>query len=321
MNDGAAPSDRQPHRWFLLEGSRLIVAAIGLACFAAAVLAVLLVIGPQALQPSTPVYYLFSALLGGNFTVITIVVSVDQLVLSREPGSLGSLRERIEKTDDYREWAESTVGREASPPSPAGFLRFLHETVGRESEALNAAAQDAEDAHLREQVSSLADSLGADAAQVNRKLDASERGIFDVIAAILTTNHAEQIHEIDRLSVACGDDIGDELSESLNRLRTVLLQVDIARRYFVTVYVQKELASLSRRLLYVGVPSLAATALILVLYEATNAGLLARSVLIPTAAATIIVSFAPITVLAAFVLRLTWVSQQASSVTPFAAEE
>ncbi|SIR98010.1 hypothetical protein SAMN05421858_4938 [Haladaptatus litoreus] len=75
-------------RWLLVTGNRLVVAAV----FLSGILLLLILLPSVSVlfaQPSSPMYFLFSALLGGNFTLISVVLSINQLVLSRELGATG----------------------------------------------------------------------------------------------------------------------------------------------------------------------------------------------------------------------------------------
>ena len=49
---------------------------------------------------------------------MTIVISISQLVISRQLGSPGERRDRIEATNDYREKIEGSVEEEVAPVTP-----------------------------------------------------------------------------------------------------------------------------------------------------------------------------------------------------------
>jgi hypothetical protein len=84
------------------------------------------VIGGIHQERTGPLFYPFSSLVGGNFTLITIILSVSQLVISRQLGSPGELREQIQGTNAYREAIEETMELEVAPVTPSEFLHLLH---------------------------------------------------------------------------------------------------------------------------------------------------------------------------------------------------
>ncbi|WP_229380161.1 hypothetical protein [Haloterrigena salifodinae] len=81
-------------------------------------------------------------MLTDNFTLITVVVSINQLLVSQELESPGQLENEIEQTGDYREKIESATNRTA-PTEPSGFLRLVVEGACRDAQRLGVATVDA----------------------------------------------------------------------------------------------------------------------------------------------------------------------------------
>ncbi|MFC4357103.1 hypothetical protein ACFO0N_03960 [Halobium salinum] len=316
-------------RWLLVDASRLWVAAYVLGGITLLSL-VLAAVGFLTPVPSSPMYFLYSAILGGNLTLITVVISINQLVLSRELGAPGDLRERIEKADAFREDVERITGDAASPVAPADFLLRLHESLAEMAEALSEATRDdGRTDELARKVEELAGDLESDANDVVSTIDSSEGGdgrsassrVFEVVAATLGTNHAGQLRRIDRLLTSERDALTNRQREHLDALRELLLYIDVARKYFRTVYTEKELSYFSRVMLYVGIPAEVATAAMLAIYGGVEVGILQPNGLLPVVVVTLVAGFAPLAVLFAFVLRLAWVAQRNASVAPFAGGE
>lgn len=307
--------------WLLLEGKRSVVAGGVLVAILVPLVAVLYAFGSAAVRPGSPMNFLLSSLLTGNLTLITVVLSINQLVLTRELAEPGTLRERIERAREYQHNVEETAEAGVSPKSPTKFLRFLHENAEAETETLAEATLEVADGDVRRRLRTLVESLAADARTVNRTLDGKINSVYAVISATLTTNHADQLQEIAEIRDEA-ESLPEDLRESLGTVESYLLQIDVARKYFRTVYVQKELAFLSRLLLYVGVPAVVLVGLALVFYNAAGAVAVAVSptVLFGAAMVAFAVGFAPVAILFAFVLRLAWVAQQMTTVTPFASE-
>lgn len=263
-------------------------------------------------------YFLFSAILGGNLTLITVVLSINQLVLSRELGSPGELQQRIRDAMTYRREVENTANSSPVPVSPEGFLRYLHETLVDTATDLENSVSDSGNERLVTRIDDLVDELTTDARSVTGTLDAPTVDIFAVIEATLGTNHADQLYELAAIETEF-EDLTDAHQQSLARLREQLLHIDTARKYFRTVYMEKELSVLSRMILYVGVPAEILTAVALAVYGAVGTAPPSPSWLLPFVLVTLTVGFAPLAVLFSFVLRLSWVAQQNTSVAPFSA--
>lgn len=265
-----------------------------------------------------PMYFLFSAILGGNLTLITVVLSINQLVLSRELGAPGDLHQRIRDAMTYRREVEDTAGSSPSPVSPEAFLRYLHETIIGSATELRESVSGSGNERLNARIDPLVDDLTTDAESVTRTLEASTVDIFAVIEATLGTNHADQLYELAAIEAEF-DDLTGVQRRSLNRLREQLLHIDTARKYFRTVYMEKELSFLSRVILYVGVPAEILTAVALAVYGAVGTAPPTPLWLLPFVLVVLTVGFAPLAVLFSFVLRLSWVAQQNTSVAPFSA--
>lgn len=306
-------------RWLLLEGNRLAVAGGVTAAVLLAFLVVLLWQGAAVVVPNSPVNFLFSALLTGDLTLLTVVLSINQVVLSRELGAPGRFRRRIGEAIDYRREVESAAGADASPNEPSAFLRFLHEELGAEASALDDEAAAIDDDECRARLRALVGSISRDVVRVNGTLDRAGDRVFTVVSATLATNHADQFREIAAVRRRHADALSAEAAAALGTIQDLLVGVDVARQYFKTVFVQKELAYLSRLLLYVGVPAIVGCGLTLALYNAAADGSVSVAVLGVVATGAFAAGFAPLAVLFAFILRLAWIAQRSSTTAPFVA--
>ncbi|WP_276301167.1 hypothetical protein [Halorussus lipolyticus] len=302
--------------WLLVDGNRLVVAGGVLAFALVGLFSLVWAYGFTPFRASSPMYFLFSALVTGDLTLVTVVLSINQLVLSRELGSPGTLQDRIQGALQYRGDVEEAAETGTLPKSPTRFLRFLHERVEDQTHRLDAATASLDDEAVREEARTLTSSLYDDVDLVNRTLDADD-GIFSVVSATIATNHADQLQRIAALADEHADSLSAEFRDLLDTLETTLLQIDVARNYFKTVYVQKELAYLSRVLLYVGVPAIVVDGLALVFYNALGPETIPVLVVYAVVAVAFVLGFAPLAILFAFVLRLAWVAQRTATVAPF----
>lgn len=306
--------------WFLLDGDRRRVAATVLAGILAILVGVELA-GWVPMNEIQPLYYLFSALIGGNITLITVVVSINQLLLSRELKSPGELESQIENVIDYRREVEESAG-EVAPVKPMGFLRLLTENTRQEAQKLGGLAVNTTHGDAQERIGDLVSALTDQMDRVDELLAGeSEAGTFEVLSVTLSTNYAEQINEARRLRAEYGDELSEDVREGLDGLIEALQNVDVARQYFKGIYLQDELSSLSRALMYAGIPAEAFSAAALLAFTAGGAGTLPMdnaSLWIPVVAT---VGFVPLALLVAFILRTATVAQRTATTLPFTTPE
>lgn len=309
-------------RWAVIEGNRLVVAGAVLGAITLVLVGLLAVnLFPRA--PGEPLYLLFSAFLGGNLTLISVVIAINQLVFSRELGSPGNLEQRTRNAVEYRDQVQSVLDRAVSPVLPGSFLLVLHENLGAKAQALRETVTSPAEDELSAELDELVGALRGDVRTVTRALDtpAADEQIFGAIAATLGTTQAEQLHDLARIETTYADRLTDEQRELFASIRELLLHVDVARKYFRTVYITKELSFLSRILLLVGLPAQLFTGATLAVYDLAAIEALPVAAIVAATVVAMVASFAPLAILASFVLRLSWVAQRNATVMPFAASE
>ncbi|QZP39049.1 hypothetical protein [Halobaculum magnesiiphilum] len=308
--------------WLLVDADRWLVAA----GFLAAVFVLLFATGvlvPGAatlLADGDPIETTFQPLIGGTITVVTLVLTLNQLVLSQELGAVGDQRERMEGATEFRRDVADTLGRDVMPPEPAAFLRELVIAAGQRADDVDEALAD--DEELADDAARLVDSVRGNAETVGDNLDDAQFGTFAVVSAALNFNYSWKLYESRRLRAS--HDLTDEQDEALSALGDVLELFGPAREHFKTLYFQWELVDLSRSVLWAAVPSLV-IAFGSVLY---------LSALVPGAPATgvylagpLVVSLVaavgllPFAILLSYVLRIATVTKRTLSIGPFTLRE
>ena len=304
------------HEWFFLTGNRSVIAGGTLVLFFVALAAIELRIGSNS-QQLVPLFYMSSAIIGGNFTLLTIVISISQLIIAQQLSAPGELREEIADTTDYREASAELVEEEVPPPTPGAFLEALLVGVRNTVHELDAhrfeiASDDAVDA-----IDEVLDPLEGQVGLSIHELRKEDTTIFKSLVVALNTNYSDEIHQISRLQTVYQEELTPDAKDHLGTLVTRLKQIDVARQYLKTVYIQEELSRLSRNLMYVGVPViLVGLGLMEVFVSARQPALTPKllSILTPVFAA---IGGAPLALLFAYVLRLTVVSERTAAITPF----
>ena len=306
----------RPMDWFLLSGNRLVVSA-GLLALVAAALWWVVLSGLAPLAERTPILYLLFALISGNVTLITIVVSISQFVLTRHLETPGEAREQMREVVGYRQEVSDLTRERLVPVTPAGFLLVLFRSIDRDVDDLRTRewAEAEEELHL--DVEELVADLEAHAEEMIRLVEGTNGGIRHALFATLDTNYSRYFYGIYRLRSAYGDDLPAAVDDSLDRLERNVEQVDVARRYFKTVLIQSELSSLSRLLLFIGLPVLVATVVLMLLFTAATGPAVSPPVLTVVIPLVVTAGFAPIVLLTAYILRLATVVHRTAAMYPF----
>jgi hypothetical protein len=306
--------------WFLLTGSRLWVSA-GMLLLVAVILWGAVLTGVAPLTERTPILFLLFALISGNVTLITIVVSISQFVLSRHLESPGEIRRQLRDLVDYRQEVGETTGEPVLPVTPGGFLMLLFRSIVRDADDLRAYEWHANNADLRADVEPLMADIEGHARYVLRLLGSGDAGVRYALLATLDTNYSRFFYGIYRARAEHEADLPDGIAETLARLERHVEQVDVARRYFKTVFIQTELASLSRVLLYIGLPVLVVTIVLTLLFTASADPPFARPLYTVAIPAVVTAGFAPIILLAAYIIRLSTVVKRTAAMYPFTTRE
>ena len=273
-----------------------------------------------AVNSGDPIETLFQALTTAIITGVTLVVSLNQLVLSQELGPLGDQRERMDGTEQFRQDVASSLDVPAAPPEPSAFLRALVDGTGTRARRLGELVGQCADDEACERVGSYADSLATNADAVSSALDGEQFGTFGVVSAALNFNYSWKIYEARRLRGEYDGVLDDETLEALEALVETLRFFGPAREHVKTLYFQWELVNLSRGILLSAVPALAVSISgILYLSDpgSVTGSVLGVDALIWVVAAAATVSLVPFMVLFASVLRIATVAKRTLSIGPF----
>ena len=304
-------------QWVLLNGNRLVVAGGLLAVLFAAYTA-LESVGFTAVQEFGALSTAFGALVSGNITLITVVLSINQLVLSRALGGIGALEDNIETVSEYRERVRQGTGQEVTPEEPAAFLESLLRSTREEADRLHSAVVAIGDEDLQADVDDAVNRLTDHIEHVLDLLDRPDTGVFGALAATLSTNYARELKAVRRIEVRYADQLSEEASEALETITRHIKDVDIARQYFKTMYIQEELSYFSRLLLYVGIPAEFLTVAALIAMSQSGSTLSGLPLTLPQLAPVVVtVAFTPLAMLFSFVLRVATVAQNTVSPAQF----
>ncbi|UPW01900.1 hypothetical protein M0R88_07335 [Halorussus gelatinilyticus] len=316
LSNGLGSVLKNPFEWFFLLENRVVIAGMILVAFLMFFLAIELLIG-MAHEQMVPLFYIFSSLIGGNLTLITIVLSINQLVISQHLNSPGGLREEIQGVNEYRNSVEETLTREVAPVTPSDFLEMLLESTQQCVESADEQTDEITDPDAAEALSDLLDDTIRTIEHSRRVLERSDVGLFNALSVTLKTNYSQEIYRVRDLQTTHEELLTEDIDDHLDELVVRIQQMDVARQYFKTLYLQDELAYLSRVLLYVGVPAELTALTMLLVFAASTQPILAPSTLAVVVPVAICITAAPLAILFAFVIRVSVVAQRTAAITPF----
>lgn len=306
--------------WILLRMDRRVLAAT-LAAMVFGGLLILNTVGPspmdRVIETADGLWWVFSSLITAVITVVALVVTFNQLVLSQELGALGDQRERMEGAEAFRTDAEQWLDVDVSPPDPASFMDAMLESIQTRAELLLA------DDTVEDQAESFAQEVANDARSVRDSLEDAEFGTFDLLFAILNFNYSLKLFEARRLITNQGDQLSDESRTALDELVSIFGFFGPAREHIKTLYFQWELVNLSRAMLYSSVPALIVAIGMLLFVD--TAGVTATTFgidnIVWLVLAGVIIVLTPFFILMAYVLRIATVAKRTLAIGPFVLRE
>jgi hypothetical protein len=295
--------------WLYLEADRSLVVVVFLVLLAAGLL---FPTAATKLRSGDAVGTLFQGFLTATITGVTLVLTLNQLVLSQELGAVGDQHERMREALQFRDDAADLLDVPVSPARPSQFLRALVGTAGRQAAAL----RDAVDDH--DAVAALTESLIGNADRVAADLDGAQFGEFEVLSAALNFNYSWKIFAAKRIRET--STLDDDAEAALDALVDTLELFGPAREHFKTLYFQWELINLSRGILAAALPALFVAIVMIAFFDPAGpvSGMLG---VVPVVAATSTVSVLPFLVLLAYVLRIATVTKHTLSIGPFILRE
>lgn len=299
--------------WVLLEGDRRAVAG----CFVVAIVGLvwmLISVGILAVGPNSSVASIFgSGFTAGVVTLLTIALSINQLVLSRVFGSINVLTDRLEGSRELRQTVESIAEVPSSPNDPADFLSLVARTLS--DRATLAATGDGADWDPPARLTSALRDIAAYGDSIDAHLEANAE-MNDVLGVVLGTEYARNMTAVSHLRSEYAASIPEEAVADFQAIEDLLESIAIIRQFYKTITIQQDLATLSRLLVYSGVTALVAAIVVTLIYQ-TNSTTLPVVVLPVVVSVGIGFIVAPLSLFVAYILRAATVARQTVSVGPF----
>ncbi|WP_256686947.1 hypothetical protein [Halococcus qingdaonensis] len=297
-------------KWIFIDGNRLLVSVL-LAAVAFLVTFGATQIGLITFQPASAVSSMFgSGVVSGTFSLITITLTVNQLVLSRVFGTVEGLTDRLDGTREFRQSVAELAGRATSPNDPAEFLALVGETLDDRVEAFAAEHDETTDEieEYRSAMRSYAERLEG---------VAGTEDTMAIVSTLLGPAYAQRLTETEAIRRTHDD----RSTEELDAVAELLEAVAVARQFFKTIAIQQDLAGLSRRLATLGIPILLVAFYTTTVYTSIPSAMVAQPLLPVVVSAAIAIVLLPLALLLSYMLRLATIARYTVSVGPFVPPE
>lgn len=314
-DDGLTAGSRDTFvRWVLIDGNRFVI-TIGILMFCGTVLSALTVTDVIGFTNEDSVNRLANGMVAGTFSVVTIVITINQLILSRQFASAGELRDRLDGVMELREDIEAAADIPASPAEPTALLEVLMGTVEERAVDLRATVEPGGD-ERGEEITEYAETVAEAAESTREALSSADFGTFRAVSLTIDYDDSEQIYAGRFLRKEHADETSEATDEALDDLLESLQLFNVTRSHFKTTYMERELSRLSRMITYLGIPAVLAAFTIGLLYGDVS-GLTISPEIAPTVIILlVIVVLSPLALLSAFVLRSATVTRRTASIGP-----
>lgn len=299
--------------WVLFKGDRLAVTA-GAVVVVFALAMVLVRLDVVSVGPKSYIPTVFGGMIAGLLTLVTVTLTINQLILSQIFGTPRELSDNLEGTRQFRKTIEDIAGRHSAPTEPADFVSLIGDTLYERT------------TNLQEKV----DEVGADRQDISgqlsdivseadtlRNIDANQMRGIEVLEIFTGSKYARNISTVDRLQGAYADRLSEDARNDLDEVMDLLEAVAITRQHYKTLLLHQTLAQLSRYITYFGACAIAISILVPLVYRSNASPMVDPQYLPWVASAGIAIGIAPLAVFLAYILRIATVSKFTLSVGPF----
>lgn len=304
--------------WFVYGGNRPAVTAglLGAAFVVYFVLGALNII----FLPGNRLMWLLNGLVNGLLSLVTIVLTVNQLVLSQQFGSMGELYNRLEEMIDFREQVEESTRVDATPVVPGEFVTGLLAALSDRAQELKGSASDCDDEELIDEIDEYTTDLSEQTNSILNEVEDS-KGTFGILLTILDYNNSRHFYTARRLQTSYADGHSEATRTALSDIRELFKEINTTRQYFKTVYLQRELSELSRMIVYTGITATLVASVMILVYEDLSTAMLNPTVYYLLLSAALITIQSPLAVLFSYAVRVATISRKTAAFGPFIPQE
>ena len=306
-------------QWVLLDGGRFTVGTAILAGMVMVIAVGFIVVTPAL--GGDRMRWLFNGLVNGLLSLITLVLTINQLIISRQLGSPRDLYDRLDDRISFHEEAEGQIDSVITPSQPGGFIEVLLRALrGRAHALANASGTHDPDGRVQDFIDEYTETIYEQTDQLATTLESTSFEMGGLLA-IIDYDDTWQFHMTRRLETIHWNSLTDDEQASVKEIGELLRQIETARQYFKTLYIQRELAQMSRQIVYVGtVAILVASATLLFYGEGWGFSLGYRTQVVLLSILTGLTLY-PVGVVFAHALRIATITRRTIVFGPFAPQE
>jgi len=309
-------------RWLLLEGNRLAV-TIALLLFTfigMIVLGMAWTFEMQRLLTETQaVQSLLNTLLSGIILLVSIVVSINSIVLSYDITSLDAQQDRIKATTKFRRDAEQLTDEHSNPTDPKSFLQLMTGVIQSRAQELEKTPQHA-DREFAEEMDTYTQNVLNTVNSLNNSLENINDSRFGALWQGLEVDYGAHLNQSDRFVLDYEEAFSETYRQRFDELIRAFELFAMGKEYFKTLYYTREVSKLSRVLLGISLPTILFVASATLAIEAhllPDFWLLGLPPLLTFVSFVFTISLAPFAVLTAYMLRIATVARRTASAGPF----
>lgn len=300
--------------WILVEGNRLVITVGG-----SAVIFVLLLLfsrlGVIAFTNADSITRMASGMIAGTLSLVTLVISVNQLILSQEFSPAGDFRDRLEGVLQFRQDIEDIASVPAAPAEPSRLLKLLLVAIHHHADTLADVVGNHNDEEYRNQAVQFANSIADSTEQIDETLDQTEETTFDTLSTAVKYDNMWQLYVVKHLRNDAPS-LSEETIQAFDDLIEVLQLFSTAQEHFKTIYLQRELTRFSQLTIYCGIPAVLAAVLITVLYGEIGGATINTTHLPYVTSLLTTVVFVPLILLASYILRTATLTRRSAVIGP-----
>ncbi len=308
-------------QWVLLDANRLAVTGALLTL----VFATIMMTGrvwtlemQVILTESSTVETLLETFLGGIILLVSIVVSINSIVLSQDITSIGSQEDRVRGVMEFRREIGNLTKSGEPPTDPAAFLDVMSSIISERARNLTDETDHLDDAVV-EEIQDYADSVVEIVDEVG-EIDKSSGADLALLWMTFELDYGRHYNRSRSLRSSGETSLSQTADEPLDGLVEALQLFAIGRGYFKTLYYTKEVSRLSRTLLIFSLPAVLTTAIAILAISANlfpQVWVFGLPPLQSFVATMFTISLVPYIILTSYMLRLSTVAMRTATGGPF----
>ncbi len=308
-------------RWILLDGNRYAVSAVLLVLTFMS----FLVVGSvwtfemqRLLTETGAVQSVLTAFMSGIILLVSIVVSINSIILSHDITEISTQEDRIEGTVEFRQEVGRLAETDETPTDPSSFLLMMAGIIKERAGALDDVDEDVDEA-FESDIGEYVESITETATGLEDSLHRAHGGEFRSLWLGLETDYGPMMNGMRDFASTHQEGISGR-EEQFNELIRLFELFATGQQYFKTLYYNNEIPDLSRTLLIAALPSILITAWAILAIGANmlpSFWILGLPPLLTFIGFTLTIALSPFIILTAYMLRVATVSHRTAAMGPF----